>query len=51
MKKNLLVLLLVSSMVLYACGTNAPAEATETASTEVVSKETVDELDALGIKY
>lgn len=48
MKKNLLVLLLVSSMVLSACGTNAPAEATETASTEVVSTETVDELDALG---
>lgn len=51
MKKNLLALLLVASMVLSACGTTDPAETTETNSTEAVSTETagdLSELDALG---
>lgn len=51
MKKNLLILLLVTSMVLSACGSNAVVETTETSSTEVVSTETegdLSEFDALG---
>ena len=48
MKKNLLALLLVTSMLLSACGTTAPVETVDTSATEAPSTETVSNLDALG---